>query len=99
MIASAHQRRGSGVDEAMAGVLSEVIERSPGDFPRRWRVQRLSRLGCPAELGMGDSLVERSRGANRRDPHTSPTRRSTHEMRGYDVPTMGAREGTDDFRR
>src|SRR5688572_24752680 len=30
MIASAHQRRGSGVDEAMAGVLSEVVERSPG---------------------------------------------------------------------
>jgi hypothetical protein len=42
MIASAHQRRGSGVDEAMAGVLSEGVERSPGHFPRRWGVQRLS---------------------------------------------------------
>jgi hypothetical protein len=30
MIASAHQRRGSGVDEAMAGLLSEVVERSAG---------------------------------------------------------------------
>src|SRR5688572_3582798 len=47
---------------------------------------------------MGDSVVQRRRAANRRDSHTSPTLRSTNEMRGYDVPTMGAREGTDDFR-
>src|SRR5688572_27016945 len=52
----------------------------------------------PLRVGLGDSLVQRSRDANRRDSHTSPTLRSTNEMRGYDVPTMGAREGTDDFR-
>ena len=55
-------------------------------------------LGCPLRVGMGVSLVQRRRAANRRDSHTSPTLRSTNEMRGYDVPTMGAREGTDDFR-
>ena len=52
----------------------------------------------PLGVGLGNSLVERGRAANRRDSHTSPTLRSTNEMRGYDVPTMGAREGTDDFR-
>src|SRR5215212_4488676 len=52
----------------------------------------------PLGVGMGDSLVEPSRGANRRDSHTSPTLRGTNAIRGgYEDPTMGAREGSGDF--
>ena len=47
---------------------------------------------------MGDSLVQRRRGANRRDSHTSPTLRGTNAIRGgYEDPAMGAREGSGDF--
>jgi predicted ATPase/DNA-binding CsgD family transcriptional regulator/DNA-binding XRE family transcriptional regulator len=52
----------------------------------------------PLGLRMGHSLVAGSRGANRRDSHTSPTLRRTDAVRsGYDGPSMGSREGTGDF--
>src|SRR5215208_2283577 len=52
----------------------------------------------PLGVGMGDSLVEPSRGANRRDSHTSPTLRGTNAIGGgYEDPAMGAREGSGDF--
>ena len=55
-------------------------------------------IWMPSECGCEDSLVERSRGANRRDSHTSPTLRGTNTIRGgYEDPAMGAREGSGDF--
>ena len=49
---------------------------------------------------MGDSLVQRRRGANQRDSHTSPTLQGTNAIRdGYEDPAMGAREGSGDFGR
>src|SRR5215210_4182201 len=52
----------------------------------------------PLGMGMGDSVGQPSRGANRRDSHTSPTLRGTNSIRdGYEDPAMGAREGSGDF--
>jgi LuxR family transcriptional regulator, maltose regulon positive regulatory protein len=47
---------------------------------------------------MRHSLTERSRAANRRHSHTSPTVRRSDTMRGgYDDPAMGTSEGNGDF--
>src|SRR5215210_6583840 len=52
----------------------------------------------PLGMGMGDSVGQPSRGANRRDSHTSPTLRGTNSIRdGYEDPAMGAREVSGDF--
>src|SRR5687767_1133594 len=52
----------------------------------------------PLGVGMGDSLGQRGRRANQRDPHTSPTLQGTNAIRdGYEDPAMGAREGSGDF--
>src|ERR671911_883453 len=52
----------------------------------------------PLGVGMGDSLVQRRRGANQRDSHTSPTLQGTNAIcDGYEDPAMGTREGSGDF--